>query len=97
MDHRWYERWNIRFSVAIHDASIGLIIGNTRDISQNGMFIELPDIYIDEDEELELSFAIPFSGKTKPERIRAEVVHRAVNGIGLRLKEYEFQTDRLSQ
>ena len=95
MDHRWYERTNMRLTVAIHDASIGLIIGRTRDISREGMFVELPNVVLDDDL-VTLSLTSPQKGASPVTDVLAQVVYRTDKGVGLWLTNYRFKAGFLA-
>ena len=90
MDHRWTSRIKLCMNVVIHYSPLGLIRGKTRDISLQGMFVELPNIYLSSDEDIEITFSPPFGKTIRPACVKARVVHSTDNGIGLKLQNYQL-------
>lgn len=90
MDHRWTSRIKCCMNVVIHYSPIGLISGKTRNISLQGMFVEIPNIYLGSDELIEVTFSPPFSKTSRATCIKAKVVHSSDDGVGLKLQNYQL-------
>lgn len=82
-NQRWNERVPYRLRVVLHYPALGLIMGRTRNISEQGMFVETPcevDAY---DERINVTFTIPTLTASTTTQVSARVVHRADGGLGL--------------
>lgn len=90
-EHRWSARRDIRIDVSIHYPPIGVVHGQTRNISLEGMFVELDSAEIPQQARLEVSFRSSSTGQTTEHRVPAHVVHQGEGGIGLMLEHTGFQ------
>ncbi len=59
VDHRWSERLPLRIDVVMQYDALGLVSGKTRDISNDGMFVETGIIRLFPNDSLILTFADP--------------------------------------
>ena len=91
MEHRWSERKNIVMDVTLHYGPIGKIGGKTRDISLEGMFIELEGVQIPPQSRLEVAFTTEGSTGETEHRLPAYVVHEEDGGIGLMLQHVGYR------
>ncbi|HFD80831.1 MAG TPA: PilZ domain-containing protein [Gammaproteobacteria bacterium] len=90
-EQRWSARKEISIDVGLHYPPIGLIRGVTRNISLEGMFVELRGARIPEQTRLEISFTSPGHGKGVEHRLPAYVVHSSERGVGLMLQHTGYQ------
>lgn len=90
MDHRWTGRFMFCMNVVINYSPLGLISGKTRNISLQGMFVEIPNIYLGSEEDIEVTFSLPFSKTPQSACVKARVVHSSDNGIGIKLHNYQL-------
>lgn len=95
MEHRWSKRVPVRLSVAMVYGPLGLVMGKTRDISAEGMFVETHHVSLFDDEMIEISFT--YGGRIPRTIVRtyAYVVHASEAGVGLKLRDFcfDFQGD----
>lgn len=85
-EHRWSTRKNISIDVSLYYPRVGIINGKTRNISLEGMFVELDGSPIPNKAILEVSFHSDApGGKTTEHRLPAYAVHKLDGGIGLML------------
>ena len=90
MDNRWTSRIKHCMNVVIHYSPIGLVSGRTRNISLQGMFVELPNIYLGSDEDIEISFSLPYGNNTRSTCVKARVIHSTDKGVGLKLHNFQI-------
>jgi len=90
IEHRWSERKPIEIEVALHCSPIGTIVGKTRDISLEGMFVATNGVELPVNSELEVSFTIPGEPEEKEHRLPAYVVHGNGEGVGLMLRHTDY-------
>lgn len=90
MEHRWSERKPIEMEVALYYAPVGTIVGKTRDVSLEGMYVHAPGVELPLHAELEVSF-VTTSGSGKHEHhLPAYVVHGNGEGVGLMLRHVDY-------
>lgn len=91
VEHRWSSRKELNLDVNLHYPPIGQINGHTRNISLEGMFIDLHGVKIPPKSRLEITFNTEKNGATTEHRVPAYVVHETSNGIGLMLQHVGYQ------
>ncbi|MGD8842824.1 MAG: PilZ domain-containing protein [Gammaproteobacteria bacterium] len=91
LEHRWSPRKNINIDVDLHYPPIGLISGRTRNISLEGMFVELDGVTIPPQARLEISFTAHSHGTAFKYRLPAYVVHGSNRGIGVMLQHSGYR------
>lgn len=91
VEKRWSERKPIRMSVMLHYEPLGSVEGKTRDISLEGMFVEIPDPALPLHAEVEVSFVTHEANATHHHRVPAYVVHSNERGVGLMIRHVDYQ------
>lgn len=86
IEHRWSIRKDININVSLYYPPVGVINGRTRNVSLEGMFVELSGIQIPKRARLEVLFHSCDAGHTTEHRLPACVVHEHNGGIGLMLQ-----------
>lgn len=90
MEHRWSERKPIEMEVALHYAPVGTIIGKTRDVSLEGMYVRTPGVDLPLHAELEVTFVTQNASGTREHHMPAYVVHGSDEGVGLMLRHVDY-------
>jgi len=90
-EHRWSSRKEIHLDVNLYYPPIGMINGRTRNISLEGMFIDLAGVRIPAQARLEVAFTAELHGKCTEHRLPAYVVHAGQNGVGLMLQHVGYR------
>ncbi len=90
MEQRWSNRTIVSISVAIHDASLGLVIARTRDVSSHGMFVVTPHIALPPDEVIQVSFVSPLLQNGINTTAEAKVIRTSQEGAGLCFQNIEL-------
>lgn len=90
-EHRWSTRREIRMDVNIHYPPVGVINGTTRNISLEGMYIDLKGVRIPPQARLEISFVANTHGEPVEHRLPAYVVHTRGGGVGLMLQHVGYR------
>jgi len=90
MDNRWSERATIKFGVALQYGPLGLIMGKTRDISAEGMFVQTGRVLVYRNDIVSVSFAYPLGEDRRIINAEAVVRHTADDGIGLMFDTFKF-------
>jgi len=91
IEHRWSSRKNINIDVSLYYPPVGMINGKTRNISLEGMFVDLKGINIPPQARLEICFTASSHGETIEHRLPAYVVHAGDQGIGLMLQHVGYR------
>ena len=91
VEHRWSSRKDIRLNVNLYYPPIGMINGRTRNISLEGMFIDLEGVRIPAQARLEVAFTAELRGRCIEHRLPAYVVHAGENGVGLMLQHVGYR------
>lgn len=91
VEHRWSSRKEINLEVSLYYPPVGMINGKTRNISLEGMFVDLKGVSIPPQARLEICFSAQTRGKTTEHRLPAYVVHGGENGIGLMLQHVGYR------
>lgn len=91
MEHRWSARKKVNHNTVIFNNGIPVSIGQLRDISQGGTFVNTSDCSYRRGMCLELEFVLPSNGAFARHRLSAVVRHVAGNGIGLMFKHVDHQ------
>ena len=78
IEHRWSSRKAINLDVNLYYPPIGIINGKTRNISLEGMFVDIQGIHIPTQARLEIC-------------LPAYVVHSDESGIGLMLQHVGYR------
>lgn len=90
MEHRWSERKPIEMEVALYYAPVGTIVGKTRDVSLEGMFVHTPGLELPLHAELEVSFVTRSGPDEHEHHLPAYVVHGDDEGVGLMLRHVDY-------
>ena len=91
VEHRWSTRKPLSIEVNLYYPPLGMINGKTRDISLEGMFVELQGVHIPPQSRLEVAFTAATNGKQTEHRLPAYVVHQRDGGIGLMLQHVGYR------
>lgn len=91
IEHRWSSRKDIKLDVNLYYPPIGMINGCTRNISLEGMYIDIKGVSIPEHARLEVAFSADLNGRHIEHRLPAYVVHQGDNGIGLMLQHVGYR------
>ncbi len=91
VEHRWSSRKNLAMEVNLYYPPMGMLNGKTRNISLEGMFVELEGVQIPAQSRLEISFRAKTNGETTEHRLPAYVVHEGKEGIGLMLQHVGYR------
>jgi hypothetical protein len=98
LEHRWSTRKNIRLDVSLHYPPVGVIRGRTRNISLEGMFVDLDGAAVPSQARVEIRFRAHPHGTDFEYRLPAYVVHSGNRGIGVMLQHSGYREfDALSQ
>jgi len=92
VDHRWSERLPLRIDVVMQYDALGLVSGKTRDISNDGMFVETGIIRLFPNDSLILTFADPLQEDGTLVTVAAVVRHATEDGVGLQLDGFRFNS-----
>lgn len=91
IEHRWSSRKNINIDVNLYYPPVGMICGKTRNISLEGMFVDLQGVSIPPQARLEICFTAQTRGAATEHRLPAYVVHNSDAGIGLMLQHVGYR------
>ena len=91
VEHRWSSRKEINIDVNLYYPPVGMINGKTRNISLEGMFVDVEDANIPDQARLEICFTAETRGETTEHRLPAYVVHGNNRGIGLMLQHVGYR------
>jgi hypothetical protein len=91
IEHRWSSRKNINIEVHLYYPPVGMINGKTRNISLEGMFVDLQGVQIQPQARLEICFTAETRGKAIEHRLPAYVVHGSNGGVGLMLQHVGYR------
>jgi hypothetical protein len=86
VEHRWSNRKEVTLDIHLYYPPVGMVIGKTRNISLEGMFVELKGITIPPLVRLEVSFSTAANGRQIEHRLPAQVIHSSEGGVGLMLQ-----------
>lgn len=91
MEHRWSERKPIEMEVSLYYAPVGRVLGKTRDVSLEGMYVRIEGTELPLHAELEVSFVTRNGNSEHKHNMPAYVVHENGNGgIGLMLRHVDY-------
>jgi len=91
MNNRWSDRTDLKFGVALQYGPLGLIMGKTRDISAEGMFVETGRVVVYRNDIVSVSFAYPLGEDRRIVNAEACVRHTSDDGIGLMFNSFKFE------
>ncbi len=91
VEHRWSSRKEITLDVNLYYPPVGMINARTRNVSLEGMFVELNGVQIPPQSRLEICFTAENRGKATEHRLPAYVVHQRQGGIGLMLQHVGYR------
>lgn len=91
VEHRWSNRKNLTMDVNLYYPPLGVLNGKTRNISLEGMFVELEGVHIPSQSRLEISFTSESRGTKTEHRLPAYVVHEDDRGIGVMLQHVGYR------
>lgn len=90
IEQRWSERKPIEMDVALYYPPVGTIMGRTRDISLEGMFVRTHGAELPVETELQVSFVTEGQARSHEHRMPAYVVHGNDDGVGLMLRHVDY-------
>ncbi len=91
VEHRWSSRKEIILDVSLYYPPVGMIDGKTRNISLEGMFVDVDGVHIPSQARLEVAFTAQLHGKCIEHRLPAYVVHEGEQGVGLMLQHIGYR------
>ncbi|HHJ15884.1 MAG TPA: hypothetical protein ENJ80_04215 [Gammaproteobacteria bacterium] len=91
IEHRWSSRKEINLDVSLYYPPIGMVNGKTRNISLEGMYVDLQGVRIPAQARLEICFTAENRGKPVEHRLPAYVVHGGDGGVGLMLQHVGYR------
>jgi hypothetical protein len=91
IEHRWSSRKNINIDISLYYPPVGVMNGKTRNISLEGMFVDLEGTTIPPQARLEICFTSENRGIQTEYRLPAYVVHGSDQGIGLMLQHVGYR------
>ena len=94
MEHRCSERWPIVIPVSIHRKEHPVVIGKTRNISLEGMFIETVSAHFDQNTCLEVELNTKLDHQSRRLRIPAVVARSSEQGIGIMFRSLSAESER---
>ena len=95
MEHRLFSRTNVMVEVVIYYCGQVTVRGKIRNLSRDGMFIETAAMFYPDHIPVEVGFVTHRNGMADEQRVRAYVIHRSNEGIGLMfvmLNEEDFRS-----
>jgi len=90
-EHRWSSRKEINMNVNLYYPPIGMVNGTTRNVSLEGMYVDLKGVSIPAQSRLEISFTADSPIKSTEHRLPAYVVHSKNGGVGLMLQHVGYR------
>ena len=91
VEHRWSARKPLSIEVGLYYPPIGRINGRTRDVSLEGMFVDLQGAQIPPQSRVEVTFTVNNNGEPTEHRLPAYVVHERDGGVGLMLQHVGYR------
>lgn len=91
VENRWSNRKALALEVSLFYPPLGVINAHTRNVSLEGMFVELDDVHIPPESRLEVSFQTPTRHGQIEHRLPAFVVHSSHDGVGLMLQHVGYR------
>jgi len=91
VEHRWSSRKEINMDVNIYYPPVGMIDGQTRNVSLEGMYVDLKGVNIPPQARLEVCFTTETRGTPTEHRLPAYVVHGNDVGVGLMLQHVGYR------
>ncbi len=91
VENRWSSRKPLNLDVSLHYPPIGVIDTRTRNVSLEGMFVELKGVRIPLQSRLEVAFQVGSRDGSVEHRLPAFVVHESEDGIGLMLQHIGYR------
>lgn len=83
IEHRCSQRRRMSLDVVLNYRSLGLVHGQTRDLSMGGMFVETGRIQLPVHAQIDVSLILESEGFCPPPQFEAVVVRGMEAGIGL--------------
>lgn len=98
MEHRWSPRKPVKMDVFINYQPLGLVRGEAKDVSLEGMFVETGRVTLPKNEEVDITFAVKNDHEKRILHMGAFVVHSSQKGAGLMFRSgaHEALEDALS-
>ncbi|MEJ2644556.1 MAG: PilZ domain-containing protein [Gammaproteobacteria bacterium] len=90
MEHRWSARKPIAMDVELFYAPIGSVLGKTRDVSMEGMFVNTGGVFLPTHAKVEVSFRTAHRRGNRQHRVAGYVVHGNGDGVGLMLRHVDY-------
>lgn len=95
MEHRWHVRKNISLDVQLNHRNLPDIHGKTINISMGGMFVEANLTGISKCMSLDVMLSRHEDEKTRHCHIKAYVIHKNKNGVGLMFYAHDSETFKM--
>lgn len=83
-DYRKYQRFPVDCDVILSCHSFGMISGNARDLSLNGVFVTTKFVNLAENELVDVCFSVTDNKRKSLHTVGAKVARVSKNGVGLR-------------
>jgi hypothetical protein len=90
VEHRWSPRKPINMEVNLFYPPLGSVTGKTRNISLEGMYVEMNGTDIPQQARLEVAFITRHGEQERVHRLPAYVVHSHEHGVGLMLQHVGY-------
>jgi hypothetical protein len=90
VEHRWSPRKPINMEVSLFYPPLGSLTGKTRNISLEGMYVEMDGSEIPQQARLEVAFITRHGDRERIHRLPAYVVHSHEQGVGLMLQHVGY-------
>lgn len=87
MEHRWSSRRAIELDVTV-ESHAGRVKARSQDVGLEGMFLEAPVHRLQEHAPVELIFALGTGRRARVHRVKACVVRKDHNGVGVMFLEF---------
>ncbi len=89
MERRWSHRQEFESEVMLSYKGVGLLRGQTKNISYTGAFVETGMVSVPANSYLDLVFTQNTAERSETVRISAYVVHSSGAGVGVLFNEYD--------
>lgn len=92
IEHRWSDRKDISLDIHLYYPPVGMVYGKTRNMSLEGMFVDIKGITILPQTRVEVAFATEADGRRAEYHLPAHVIHNRDGGVGLMLQHAGHRT-----
>jgi len=91
VENRWSSRKPLALDVSLYYPPLGTINTRTRNVSLEGMFVELTGVHIPPQSRIEVTFRTRTRLGETEHRLPAFVVHEHSDGVGLMLQHVGYR------